>query len=487
MSKPLIDTRAAQRLIRSNAKKSRKSPAKRKNEHCSDPKDLEQALTAVREYLDSNSQVWGLIAALEKLLPEQRDSDPVLELDDLKAIFLSGHRYGDVYDAIFGISPPSIALIAIDAFLNSGRFSVVDPNSIPEMRNMDAPYTPAEVTHTTLEIGGEQIGVPLNGEYWCEDTTTGARYIIDYKPTQNGGVSVSVLANLDRADLAVSLSGEIKLAVMQSPYIRGRVIELTEGNDFRVVEIGEQPHPIIDDQLKAELEKNVVNLFKKSDEFKRYGLPVKRSVILAGPPGNGKTMLCKWLANSVKGSVTTIWVTAKTISSATDVAAVFDIARKLSPSLVIMEDLDLISGTRQSYGFMGGSSPLGEMLNQLDGLRGNESVVLVGSTNKVDSLDEALADRPGRFDRIYEVGKPRAEIAKQIAREFLQRRGVSEEVINGLSLRQLSTEEFTGAQIVEIVKGAIFEAVHRGSEVSDMCITSSCKGLVDQRRLRNRT
>ena len=209
-----------------------------------------------------------------------------------------------------------------------------------------------------------------------------------------------------------------------------------------------------------------------------------RAVAVAHP-GCGKTMIERWLASKVTGEVTTIWVTAKSIGSAEDVASIFDIARKLSPALVIMEDLDLISGTRSLFG-QSGSGPLGEMLNQLDGLTQDQSIVLVGSTNRLGSLDEALADRPGRFDRVYEVGKPTEDIAKIIARNYLVKRGIDPQVVENLTLSCLNSGEFTGAQVVEIVKGGIFEAIHRNCDVSDTCIQNSAKGLQDQKKLAKR-
>ena len=68
---------------------------------------------------------------------------------------------------------------------------------------------------------------------------------------------------------------------------------------------------------------------------------------------------------------------------------------------------------------------------------------------------EALRDRPGRFDRIYQIGRPSAELAEQIARYYLKERGISEEIIEGLSYTSLAKGDLTGAQIVEVVKGGI--------------------------------
>ncbi len=486
--------KAMQKLIRQQARLITRERAEQRKAEATEmecdtngrpiPKNFEQALQAVQAFLVRHNALFDLVAELEKLLPKNVEAPEPLTLEGLRGIFLENNRYCDGFNSMFGMSPPTIALVCLDEFMkNAERFEIVNPNSIPEAKDLQLPYAPPKITHTTVEIGGKFLSVPIQGEFWVRDKLLGCPFIIEYGPSPTGGVVVTVDASDNDEAKAVDLIKELKLAILKSPYIKGQIIEITSGSDFHVVDIGEQPHPIISKELQSELEKNVINLFEKKEEFDRYGLPVKRSVILAGPPGCGKTMIERWLAAKVRGKVTTIWVTAKSITSPSDVASVFEMARKLSPSLVIMEDLDLISGTRNHFH----GNALGEMLNQLDGLTSNDSLVLVGSTNRVSSLDEALADRPGRFDRVYEVGKPESELAKLIAQQYLEKRGVSEATRQSLDYASVATGEFTGAQIVEVVKGAIFEAIHRRCEINDVCLKASSKGLQAQRRLTSRS
>ena len=448
------------------------------------PKDFPQALESIAEMLTLNERLFLLVKKLEELLPKKDSDEESLTLEEFQAFFLTGNKHEDMYDSMFGMSPPGIALIALDGFMkDTNRFDIIDPNSIEQARFLSKPYSPPKLTHANIEVAGKLHSVPVSSEFWVFDKKLGEKFIVSYGPTPQGGIAAQVLGNYEKEEKSIELIKDLKMAILQSPLIRGQIIEMQGGDNFTVVDIGDQPFPVIDPTLKHELETNVINLFNKEEEFKKYGLPLKRSVILAGPPGCGKTMIERWLAAQVRGKVTTIWVTAKSIRNAEDVQAVFEIARKLSPAMVVMEDLDLISGTRNGLFGNNGTGSLGEMLNQLDGLTNNESLVLIGSTNSVSSLDAALSDRPGRFDRIYQVGCPNGDLAKTIGQNYLRARGVSEEIIESLSLKPIMTGEFTGAQLVEIVKGAIFEAIQLDKPVSDRMIASSCRGLEEQRRL----
>ena len=453
-----------------------------------EPKTFPQALEALQTYLEHHRSLFRLVDQLKELLPKKPDQPEKLTEDQLKSDFLCGSREEEVFTTMFGMSPPSIALIVLDDFMsNTNRFQRVDPGCLPLASELEFPYQVPKITHTAIDLAGEQYNVPIANEFWVEDRILKARFIVRYQLTRDGGIGVTVEGSYENeAQAAADLVKEMKFAVLRSKYVKGQIIEMVRGGDFKIVDIGEQPLPVMSERLQIELEKNVINLFEKQDQFDKYGLAIKRSVILCGPPGCGKTMIERWLAAKVKGKVTTLWVTAKTIQNASDVSSVFDIARKLSPSLVIMEDLDLVSGTRQLNNILGvqATGPLGEMLNQLDGLEANEAIVLVGSTNKLGAIDEALADRPGRFDRIYEVGRPSAELAQVIAGQYLKKRGVEEAVLKDLDFSGVfKDDEFTGAQIVEIVKGAIFEAIHRGCPVNQMCLKQSREGLVNQRKM----
>lgn len=465
------------------------SDTKSTNVTVPDPKAFEEALKSVAEFIDSQNKLFNLINQLSRLLPPKNEKkEEPWEADEFESMFITGHHGYDPYNNAFSVVPSTIALVALnDFFQNNERFQIVDPTTLEYHSKCKFAYEPPALTHTTFEIASEVFNVPISNEIWFVDKKENLKYIVNYKAEDGGSVSVFIKAHPDERRSAIDLGLEIKKNVLTSRFLRGQILEIDKNSGFRVVDIGEHQMPVISNEMMVELEKNVINLFDKEDSFRGYGLPIKRSVILEGPPGCGKTMIARYLATRLKGRVTTVWVTAKSIEDSSDVSRVFDIARKLSPALVVMEDLDLISGTRESSIFGNGDNCLGEMLNQLDGLTSNDSIVLVGSTNDVNSLDDALKDRPGRFDRIYEIGHPDQDLAEIIARSYLQKCGVAQEQIDKMTLASILTGSYSGAQIVEIVKGGIFEAIHRGTEIDDRCIKVSKDGLDKQKSRLQRT
>jgi len=448
-----------------------------------EPKNFPELLATVEHVIQQNRTVFQLIRELQAAMPHEEKKPDPLTNDQFEAKYLCNDQFDEPFKMMFGVNPVSIALVALDRFFaNDDRFEHINPADLEYHKDLATPFQKEKITHTTIEIGGKVESTPVNNEFWLIDKTlNNSKFIVDYKPAPGGQVSITVLSDYAVDDEAMKLIADIKMAVIQSPFIRGQVVEITSGNGFNVVDIGEQPMPIISDELKDELEKNVINIFDKTAQFTALGQATCRKIILSGGPGNGKTMIERYLASRVRGKVTTIWVSAKSIEHREHIDDIFEIARKLSPSLVIMEDLDLISGTRSHYG---NESMLGEMLNQLDGLKKNDAVVVVASTNRVADLDEALNDRPERFDRIFEVGKPSDELAKKIAENYLKKCNVPEATIGQLNLgRYFKDQEFSGAQIVEVIRGAIFESIHRGCEINEMCLKASKEGLMKQREL----
>jgi hypothetical protein len=435
-----------------------------------------EAYRLVKEYFSSLDRLAQAAIAFEDLLPRKKEVRTPYTDKHFKNDFFGFPGSELVYRLQESLSPTGVALIALQEFFESSRFEVFDPRKLPEYKKLILPIHYEEPIYIPVQLGMNKFTVPDQCQLWIHDSISKRNYVVQYGVSAAGQLKIQIETGWDDSNYNRLLLDEIKDAILQSKYFRGQILELAS-RGFTILELPEQKMPVIDRSLQLELEKNVINIFKKSDQFKAYGLPTKRAIILEGLPGNGKTMVARHLAYTLKGQVTVLWVTAKAIESSNDIAQIFEMARKLSPTLLIMEDLDLISGSRDhDY------ECLGEMLNQLDGIQPNEALVLVASTNKVKSLDEALRDRPGRFDRIYNIGKPSAELAEQIARFYLKERGIDQPTIDSLSFSAITQGDLSGAQIVEVVKGGIFEAIHRGCEVNDICLSTSYRGLMDQRK-----
>jgi AAA+ superfamily predicted ATPase len=216
---------------------------------------------------------------------------------------------------------------------------------------------------------------------------------------------------------------------------------------------------ILPEKTKHAIFINVKQMIERMADYEKYGIPAKRGVILAGPPGCGKTLAARILAKSLP--CTFIWCSTKDIMEE-GFEGIFEQARELAPTVVLMEDADGFGIDRR----LGGMNPrLSELLNLLDGVEENKGVITILSSNYAEMLDCALTNRPGRFDLKVFVGLPGADEAQEILRRNLEKRnvvfkgnpGVFRTIASALVGRGAS-----GAHVVDVVNSAMALAVERG-------------------------
>ena len=171
----------------------------------------------------------------------------------------------------------------------------------------------------------------------------------------------------------------------------------------------------LDSETKEKISNNILDFFEKEEIYKKNGISSKCGLIWEGPPGTGKTLAGRVVASVLEG-ITFIWITPDDVRSASDVKSIYKIAKDLGPSVVFFEDADLYCVDRGR----GGRNPvLGEIMNQLDGLVPLEGVVTIFTTNDPDVLEQALIDRPGRFDERVEFLPPKALVIVKMMKKFL--------------------------------------------------------------------
>ena len=163
---------------------------------------------------------------------------------------------------------------------------------------------------------------------------------------------------------------------------------------------------VMDPGIRQLLWRNVIDLHLRSDVLKAHGVPIRRGVLLHGPPGTGKSFACRYVCAKLP-HITRIVVAGSALQQ---VAAVFALARMLQPALVILEDVDLVF-TARDINFQG--TILGELLDQMDGLRPHEDVGFVLTTNAIDRIESAIKDRPGRISQSIHLGPPGAELRRR--------------------------------------------------------------------------
>jgi cell division protease FtsH len=223
------------------------------------------------------------------------------------------------------------------------------------------------------------------------------------------------------------------------------------------------------DESKVELEE-IVKFLKTPEYYTRLGAKIPKGVLLVGPPGTGKTMLAKAVAGeasvpffSISGSE---FVELFVGVGSSRVRDLFEQAKKQSPCIVFIDELDAIGKSRASNGFYGGNDEREQTLNQLltemDGFAADGSTVIVlAATNRPEVLDPALL-RPGRFDRQVLVDRP-----DKIGREaILNIHARKVTLAPGADLKTIATRTsgFSGADLANLVNEAALLAARAGRD-----------------------
>lgn len=203
--------------------------------------------------------------------------------------------------------------------------------------------------------------------------------------------------------------------------------------------------------LLEQMERQTVNFSEHADELLKAGRSLKRGLLLFGLPGTGKTLTLMYLIGRMPKR-TALLTTGSGLGLIQTVAAM---ARQLAPSMVVLEDVDLVAQERTTPGF-GARPVLFELLNEMDGLRDDQDVIFVLTTNRPDILEPALAARPGRIDLAIELPLPDADGRRRLL--ALYSRGLT---LDGVDIGALveRTEGATPAYIKELLRKATVHAL----------------------------
>ena len=225
------------------------------------------------------------------------------------------------------------------------------------------------------------------------------------------------------------------------------------------------------DEEKAELQE-LVEFLREPKKFVELGARIPKGVLLVGPPGTGKTLLAKAVAGeaavpffSISGSD---FVEMFVGVGASRVRDLFDQAKKNSPCIVFIDEIDAV-GRRRGAGLGGGHDEREQTLNQLlvemDGFGVNEGVIVVAATNRADILDPAIL-RPGRFDRQVYVGRPDVKGREEILKVHAKGKPLAREV--DLKVIAQTTAGFTGADLENLLNEAALLTARDGKKAIDM-------------------
>ena len=237
---------------------------------------------------------------------------------------------------------------------------------------------------------------------------------------------------------------------------RARIVKTANVNFSKVAGLEEE---------KEELAE-VVDFLKDPGKYTRLGARIPKGIILVGPPGTGKTLLAKAVAGEAGVPFFTIsgsdFVEMFVGVGASRVRDLFEDAKKNAPCIIFIDEIDAV-GRRRGSGLGGSHDEREQTLNQLlvemDGFAGNQGIIVMAATNRVDILDPALL-RPGRFDRKVAVGRPDVAAREAILKIHVSSKPLADDVDLHSVARQ--TAGFTGADLENLMNESAILSAREG-------------------------
>jgi ATP-dependent metalloprotease len=232
------------------------------------------------------------------------------------------------------------------------------------------------------------------------------------------------------------------------------------------------------DEAKAELQEIVMYL-KNPAKFTRLGGKLPRGLLLTGPPGTGKTLLAKAIAG--EADVPFFFSSGSQFEEvyvglgAKRIRELFEAAKKKSPCIIFIDEVDAVGGTRKLKDQSALKMTLNELLVQMDGFEDNSGIIVIGATNFMESLDDALL-RPGRFDKHITVPLPDVGGRKEILEMYAKKTKLHPDV--DLNVLARGTTGFSGADLFNLMNQAALKASVDGLSSITMSVLEFAKDKI---------
>jgi AAA+ superfamily predicted ATPase len=324
----------------------------------------------------------------------------------------------------------------------------------------------------TLSIDGELHVLRPRTAFRGTVPGTGAHFMLlaqgSGKPGFSHGLDSVGLVYAEQDETAVI--GLVRALLREANPFKNRVVLVNR--DLRTVRsrISDRswkdivPH----DRAREELDFIAASI-RDRDMLKAEGLSIRRGLLLSGPPGDGKSTAIECFVNDIAGEATVIIVEA-----VEHIRAVYHLAQMLAPTVVVLEDLDLMTKSRQNiYSSVSKDDVTGELLQVLSGGSAYADIVTIATTNHPEAIDDALAKRAGRFDAHVRMGYPSDADKERVLDLYLDRFGVDDELtrrrLHQTLKKDLGRLHLVPAHIEEFVKAGVKRArlARRVAEFSD--------------------
>jgi len=323
-----------------------------------------------------------------------------------------------------------------------------------------------------LDIGEEQPLRVLKLGFWlleCE----GVRFAVMLSPTGHYGqvtgmqFQIGTPNTAEGTQIAQRFFKQLEEAVSKGESYRGKILSLEQtahsysgessGICVHKLHRVERDQVILPAETLALLERNVINFAKNRPRLSELGMSKKKGLLFYGPPGTGKTHTIHHLANSLAGH-TTLLISAEQVVL---LGEYMTLARLLQPSIVVMEDVDLIARERSRMESPCEEVLLNKLLNEMDGLKADAEVLFILTTNRPETLEAALASRPGRIDQAIEFPLPDEIGREKLVALYAPKMKFEGDLVSEIVRR---TDGVSAAFLKELMRRAAQFAVERNGD-----------------------
>jgi AAA+ superfamily predicted ATPase len=338
------------------------------------------------------------------------------------------------------------------------------------------PHSPAlavPVEYDEVDVGDSEPTRCLKNALWLLKTGE-LNYAVFLTPAHRHGEAIGLQFQIavPRGVAGARATQEtfklLEQAVLQSQSYRGKILSLEREDRYSGTSQGIRVHKlrtvernqvILPSATLELLDRNVIQFARQRVRLNELGLSTKKGILFYGPPGTGKTHTIHYLAGAMEGH-TTLLITAEEVGLLSEYMT---LARLLQPSIVVIEDADLIARDRNRMESVCEEVLLNKLLNEMDGLRPDTEVFFILTTNRPEALEAALASRPGRIDQAIEFPLPDEEGRRKLVHLYARGLTLTPDLVENAVRR---TDRVSASFIKELMRRAAQFQIERDGDAT---------------------